>query len=109
MFSGIYAETNGKFTHKIMFEGVLLLPIGGVVSWGHLGQSAYNTAYTILLHSLGDRKKAERLAHRFKREIISDLYFNCSWSISQEEIEKWVNGGHINNISFSDSSKVLSH
>jgi hypothetical protein len=93
MYTGIVIQSSGKFTHKILFDEIQLLPLGmGYISWGHLGQSAYDAALTILTHAFGDRKKAMRMAHRFKREIISEMYFNCSWSMSLEEIRSWANG-----------------
>jgi hypothetical protein len=97
MYTGIVTQTaDGRLCHKIMFDGVLLLPMGtGYISWGHLGQSAYDAALTILSHAFGSRKKALTLSHRFKREVISELYIDCSWDISIEEIMKWERGGKV--------------
>lgn len=95
MYSGFITTVSGKITHHIAYEDTQLLPIGGMVSWGHLYQSAYNTAFTVLLHALGDRKKVQRLAHRFKREIVSELYYDCSWSMTQEEVIAWAKNSKI--------------
>lgn len=69
-----------------------MLPIGGMVSWGNLTGSAYNTALTILTHALGDHKKAKGLSHRFKREVLSEFYFDVSWQMRREDIFRWLDG-----------------
>lgn len=89
MDTGFITTSLGKTTHRVAYNKIELLPIVGAMSWGHLYQSSYNTALTILMHAFGNRKKAERLARRFRREVVSELYFDCSWSMSPEEIQRW--------------------
>lgn len=99
MYTGFIITSLGKTTHYVAYNNIQLLPIGGMMSWGHLYQSSYNTALTMLMHVLGNRKKAERLTHRFKREIISELYIDCSWSMSQEEIKDWARNSNASFVS----------
>lgn len=99
MYTGFITTSLGKTTHRVAYNKTELLPIGGTMSWGHLYQSSYNTALTVLMHAFGNRKKAERLAHRFKREVVSELYFDCSWSMSQEEIKDWARNSNVSFVS----------
>lgn len=85
------SKSSGKkeLQHTISFQGVTLMPLGGKLSWGHMKIDSYNTSLTILTHFLKDRKRAEKLAHRFKREVIADLYINLSWELSLDAIQAW--------------------
>ena len=54
--------------------------------WGHGGMCASETSLAILSHCIG-RRKAERLYHQFKWDIVAKL--QGDWQINQQEIILW--------------------
>lgn len=95
MYKGHVQEVNGKYNHTISHDGVILMPIGGSVSWGHFGLEAYNAGLTILMHVLGNRKRAEGLAHRFKREVLLDLFYDRAWELDTAFIRAWAGSNQL--------------